>query len=101
MASLSRAKEQAKEQRQQQRERAEQSINAEAELIALSFCADEGLWMRNLLNDVGITQASPTPTLCAHQGTVSDAGLRVPAIIEWPAGITEPRVTSFPASPVQ
>ena len=42
----------------------------EAELIALSFCADEGLWMRNLLNEVGITQASPTPILCDNQGTV-------------------------------
>ena len=41
-----------------------------AELIALSFCADEGLWMRNLLNEVGITQPSPTPILCDNQGTV-------------------------------
>ena len=42
----------------------------EAELIALSFCADEGLWMRNLLNEVGITQSTPTPILCDNQSTV-------------------------------
>lgn len=35
--------------------------------------------------------------LRGFKNTVYEGGLRVPAIIEWPAVITEPRVTEFPA----
>ncbi len=33
-----------------------------------------------------------------NKGHIYEGGLRVPAIIEWPAGIREPFVTSFPAN---
>lgn len=36
--------------------------------------------------------------LRGNKGSVFEGGLRVPGIIEWPAVITTPRVTSFPAS---
>ena len=42
----------------------------EAELIALSAASDEVLWMRNLLNEVGIKITKPVPILCDNQGTV-------------------------------
>ena len=45
----------------------------EAELIALSFCADECIWMRNLLNEVGVHITQPIPILCDNQGTVFTA----------------------------
>ena len=45
----------------------------EAELIALSFCADEGLWIRNMMNEAGIATASPIPIMCDNQGTVFTA----------------------------
>ncbi len=35
--------------------------------------------------------------LRGHKGTVWEGGIRVPGIVEWPAGI-EPRVTEYPAS---
>ncbi|MFT5499116.1 MAG: arylsulfatase A-like enzyme [Kiritimatiellia bacterium] len=36
--------------------------------------------------------------LRGFKGSVYEGGLRVPGIIEWPAGIPNPRVTKFPAS---
>ena len=42
----------------------------EAELIALSFCSDEAVWMRNVLQEIGIDAKDPTPILCDNQGTV-------------------------------
>ena len=42
----------------------------EAELIALSSAADEALWMRNLLTEVGIEIKDPVPIMCDNQGTV-------------------------------
>jgi len=36
--------------------------------------------------------------LRGNKGSVFEGGLRVPGIIEWPAGIKTPRVTSYPAA---
>ncbi len=36
--------------------------------------------------------------LRGNKGSVFEGGLRVPGIIEWPAGIETPRVTSYPAA---
>ncbi len=38
-----------------------------------------------------------TGRLRGHKGSVFEGGLRVPAIIEWPDVITQPRITEFPA----
>lgn len=38
--------------------------------------------------------------LRGNKGTVYEGGLRVPGIIEWPAGIAKPRITTFPAGTV-
>ncbi|MCH7918919.1 MAG: sulfatase-like hydrolase/transferase [Planctomycetes bacterium] len=53
------------------------------------FCSDNGG-----LKGVGHDSVGG---LRGHKGSLWEGGLRVPAIIEWPAGVT-PRVTSFPAS---
>ena len=47
----------------------------EAELIALSFCCDEGLWLRNLLIEAKFADGlnSPVPIMCDNQGTVFTA----------------------------
>jgi arylsulfatase A-like enzyme len=53
------------------------------------FCSDNG----------GLPNLEPETVggLRGHKGSVFEGGLRVPAIIEWPAAIT-PRVTDYPAS---
>ena len=54
------------------------------------FCSDNG----------GLGRIEP-PTVGGLRGlknTIYEGGLRVPAIIEWPGGIANPRVTSFPAA---
>ncbi len=55
----------------------------------LWFCSDNG----------GLPKIKPDTVggLRGFKNTVYEGGLRVPAIIEWPAVITEPRVTEFPA----
>jgi len=51
----------------------------------LCFTSDNGRW--------------PWPTvLHGSKGTLGEGGLRVPALIEWPAEIREPRLTTIPAS---
>ncbi len=53
------------------------------------FCSDNG-GLKNVGHDsVG--------GLRGNKGTMWEGGLRVPGIIEWPAGI-KPRITSYPAS---
>ena len=43
---------------------------------------------------------STTGGLRDFKGSMYEGGLRVPAIIEWPAGIPEPRITKHPAGAV-
>jgi arylsulfatase A-like enzyme len=53
------------------------------------FCSDNG----------GLPKITPETVggLRGFKGSLYEGGLRVPAIIEWPTGITTPRVTQFPA----
>ncbi len=53
------------------------------------FCSDNG----------GLPKITPETVggLRGFKGSLYEGGLRVPAIIEWPAGIKTPRVTQFPA----
>ena len=60
-----------------------------AENTLIWFCSDNG----------GLKPFGPATVggLRGWKNTIWEGGLRVPAIIEWPAGISRPRVTSFPA----
>lgn len=60
-----------------------------ADNTMLVFCSDNG----------GLPRVEPGTVggLRGHKGSVFEGGLRVPGIIEWPAVITAPRVTSYPA----
>jgi arylsulfatase A-like enzyme len=60
-----------------------------ADNTLLVFCSDNG----------GLPKIAPETVggLRGHKGTVYEGGLRVPGIIEWPAVIKTPRVTSYPA----
>ncbi len=53
------------------------------------FCSDNG----------GLPRITPETVggLRGFKGSVYEGGLRVPSIIEWPAGINKPRITEFPA----
>lgn len=53
------------------------------------FCSDNG----------GLPKIQPDTVggLRGFKGSVYEGGLRVPGIIEWPGGLTRPRVTSHPA----
>ena len=61
-----------------------------AENTLVWFCSDNG----------GLPKIKPETVggLRGNKGTIYEGGLRVPAIIEWPAEITSPRITNFPAS---
>jgi arylsulfatase A-like enzyme len=61
-----------------------------ADNTLLWFCSDNG----------GLPKIEPETVggLRGHKGTIYEGGLRVPGIIEWPAGIPSPRVTRYPAS---
>lgn len=54
------------------------------------FCSDNG----------GLPKIKPETVggLRGNKGTIYEGGLRVPGIIEWPAGIASPRTTAYPAS---
>jgi arylsulfatase A-like enzyme len=54
------------------------------------FCSDNG----------GLPKIKPDTTggLRGNKGTIYEGGLRVPAIIEWPATISTARVTRYPSS---
>jgi len=61
-----------------------------ADHTVLWFCSDNG----------GLPKIKPDTVggLRGNKGTIYEGGLRVPAILEWPDGITEARVTEYPAS---
>ncbi len=54
------------------------------------FCSDNG----------GLPKIKPTTVgnLRGNKGTIYEGGLRVPAIIQWPAVIKQARITSYPAT---
>jgi len=56
------------------------------------FCSDNG----------GLPEVKPSTVgdLRGFKNSVYEGGLRVPAIIEWPAVITRPRVTAYPAGTI-
>ena len=56
------------------------------------FCSDNG----------GLAGFKPDTVggLRGYKGSLFEGGLRVPGVIEWPDGVTKPRVTSFPAATV-
>lgn len=60
-----------------------------AENTLLWFCSDNG----------GLPEIKPDTVgdLRGFKGAVYEGGLRVPAIIEWPAVIKTPRITAYPA----
>jgi arylsulfatase A-like enzyme len=60
-----------------------------AENTLLVFCSDNG----------GLPGITPETVggLRGNKATVYEGGLRVPGIMEWPAGIKTPRVTNYPA----
>lgn len=61
-----------------------------AENTLVWFCSDNG----------GLPKIKPDTVggLRGNKGTVYEGGLRVPAIIEWPAGIPKPKTTMHPSS---
>lgn len=61
-----------------------------ADHTLLWFCSDNG----------GLPKIKPETTggLRGNKGTIYEGGLRVPAIIEWPAMISTARVSRYPAS---
>ena len=63
-----------------------------AENTLVWFCSDNG----------GLRGITPETVggLRGNKGSVFEGGLRVPGIIEWPAVITQARVTDFPAAPM-
>ena len=58
----------------------------------LWFCSDNG----------GLPKIQPETVggLRGFKGSVYEGGLRVPCVMEWPRGIPQPRVTSYPACTV-
>ncbi len=60
---------------------------ANSEHTIIWYCSDNG-GLRNL----GATGGR------GHKGTVYEGGLRVPALLEWPARITKGRSTNFPSN---
>jgi arylsulfatase A-like enzyme len=90
----------------------EASANHHGELVALDRSIgtlrqklrDLGLAENTLLvfnsDNGGLPEIQPNTTggLRGNKGQVYEGGLRVPGIMEWPAVIKQPRVTSYPAS---
>ncbi len=63
-----------------------------ADNTLLMFCSDNG----------GLPEVTPGTVggLRGFKNTLYEGGLRVPAIIEWPAVIKQPRVSNFPAGTI-
>ncbi len=58
------------------------------------------LWFNS--DNGGLPKITPSSVgeLRGFKNSIYEGGLRVPAIIEWPAAITQPRITSYPAGTV-
>jgi arylsulfatase A-like enzyme len=67
--------------------REELRTNPDYENTILWYCSDNGG-----LPGLGTTGGR------GNKGDIYEGGLRVPAILEWPARIVEPRVTNFPSN---
>ena len=65
------------------------ALNA-AENTLVWFCSDNG----------GLPEITPDTVggLRGNKGTIYEGGLRVPAVIEWPSRIEQPRIVEYPAS---
>ena len=77
----------------------DRSIGAlRAGLRALGIERDTLVWFTS--DNGGLRRIEPGTVgdLRGFKGSLYEGGIRVPAVIEWPAGIPEPRVTSFPAA---
>ena len=59
---------------------------------------DTVLWFTS--DNGGLPRIEPGTVgeLRGFKGSLYEGGIRVPAIIEWPSGVPEPRISSFPAS---
>jgi arylsulfatase A-like enzyme len=66
-----------------------------AELSKLSTYENTILWY---CSDNGGKSVVSIPGGRGDKGDIYEGGLRVPAMLEWPARIKEPRITTFPAS---
>lgn len=60
-----------------------------AENTLVWFCSDNG--------GLGKIKPGTVGGLRGYKGSIFEGGLRVPAIVEWPAVITRPRITKHPA----
>jgi arylsulfatase A-like enzyme len=67
------------------------------ELRAMSIADNTLLWFNS---DNGATGPGSTGGLSGRKGELREGGIRVPAIIEWPAKIKSPAVTAVPCSTV-
>jgi arylsulfatase A-like enzyme len=66
-------------------------------LRALNIADNTLVWFTS--DNGGLAKITPSTVgeLRGFKGSLYEGGLRVPAIIEWPAHITKPRVTEFPS----
>ena len=77
----------------------DRSIGAlRAGLRSLGIADETLVWFTS--DNGGLPRITPDTTggLRGFKNDVYEGGLRVPAIIEWPSGIAEPYVTSYPAA---
>jgi len=65
-----------------------------SELRALGVADNTLVWFNS---DNGATPAGSNGPLRGHKATLWEGGIRVPGIIEWPAGIRKPVTTDVPA----
>jgi len=66
-------------------------------LRELALAEDTLVWFNSDNGGLGGVGVDAVGGLRGKKGTIWEGGLRVPGIIEWPAGV-RPRVTSYPAS---
>jgi len=74
--------------------RAELAFNGLTDNTMIWFCSDNGPEGNNIENR---TQGSAGP-YSGRKRSLLDGGVRVPAVLEWPAGVSEHRVIDIPCS---